>query len=243
MTSTNRNARLAGLLYLVAAVIGFFNVMYVPSTLIVHGNPTATANNIATHDLLFRLGIVSDLMVGVMGLVVTLALYRLFKAVDKDLATVMVILGGIIQTPIFFLNAINWVAALLLVHGSHFTIGGIDYLSVFARSQREATALLFLSLHHYGWVVSEIFSGLWLFPFGILVFRSGFLPRTFGVWLIINGFAYLAISFSELLLPRYADVVSTIAFPALFGEIAIILWLLIMGAKVQQAVAVPPTAP
>ncbi len=237
MTSTSKNARVAGLLYLCGAVIGYFNVMYVPGALIVRGDPVTTANNIATHDLLFRLGIVSDLLVAVMGIVITLALYRLFEAVDKNQAMLMVILGGIIQTPIFFLNALNWVAVLLLVHGSHFTVGGIDYLSVFVRPEREALAMLFLSLHHYGWVVSEIFSGLWLFPFGILVVRSGFLPRILGLWLIVNGFAYLTVSFTELLVPQYANLVSTIAFPALFGEIAIILWLSIMGAKERPVTA------
>jgi hypothetical protein len=213
--------------------------MYVPGALIVRSNPIATANNIATHDLLLRLGIVSDLLIGVIGLAVTLALYQLFKNVDKNLATLMVILGGIIQTPIFYLNSLNWVAALLLVHGSHFTVGGIDYLSVLATAQRDALAMLFLSLHHYGWVVSEMFSGLWLFPFGILVFRSGFLPRFLGIWLIVNGFAYLADFFAELLLPQYADLVSTIILPALFGEVAIILWLVIMGAKERPIGSAP----
>jgi hypothetical protein len=237
MTSTSRTARIAGLLYLAGAVVGFFNVMYVPNALIVRSDPIATAHNIATHDVLFRLGIVSDLLVAVLGIAITLALYRLFKDVDKNLAVLMVILGGIIQTPIFFFNALNWVAVLLLVHGSHFTVGAIDYLAVFVRPEREALAMLFISLHHYGWVVSEIFSGLWLFPFGMLVFRSGFLPRLLGVWLIVNGVGYLAISFSEFLLPRYANTISTFAFPALFGEIAIILWLLIMGAKERSVTA------
>ena len=132
--------------------------------------------------------------------------------------------------PIYFLNALNDVAALLLVRGT-------DFLSVFEKPQRDALALLFLRLHHHGVVANEIFWGLWLFPLAVLVIRSGFLPRILGIWLIINGFAYLTISFTGLLLPQYEVMVSNIAFPALLGEVAIMLWLLIKGAKVQPVVA------
>jgi hypothetical protein len=93
--------------------------------------------------------------------------------------------------------------------------------------------MLFLRLHHQEIVAAEIFWGLWLFPLGILVYRSRFLPRFLGVWLIINGFAYLAMSFTGLLLPQYEDAVSNITFPALLGELVLMLWLLIMGAKEQ----------
>jgi len=82
-------------------------------------------------------------------------------------------------------------------------------------------------------LINEIFAGLWLFPFGVLVFRSTFIPRILGVALVINGFAYLAISFTGLLEPNYVDRVSKIASPAFLGEGVIILWLLIKGAKPQ----------
>jgi hypothetical protein len=81
--------------------------------------------------------------------------------------------------------------------------------------------------------MNEIFWGLWLFPFGVLVIKSGFLPRILGVWLVVNCFAYLAIFFTGLLFPQYNNIVYNIAFPVLFGEMAIALWLLTMGAKVQ----------
>ena len=98
--------------------------------------------------------------------------------------------------------------------------------------------MLFLRLHHQEVVAAEILWGLWLFPLAILVYRSRFLPRFLGVWLIVNGFAYLAMSVTGLLLPRYEEMVSNIAFPALLGEMAIMLWLLIKGARPQ-----PSTAP
>jgi hypothetical protein len=91
--------------------------------------------------------------------------------------------------------------------------------------------MLFLRLHDHGVVVNEIFWGLWLFPFGFLVYRSRFLPRVLGVWLIVNGFAYLATSFTGLLSSQYERTVSNYAFPVMLGEVAIMLWLLIMGAR------------
>ena len=79
--------------------------------------------------------------------------------------------------------------------------------------------------------------GRWLLPFGLLVYRSRFLPRFLGVWLIINGFAYVVISFTGLLLPQYEDKVFNSAFPVLLGEMAIMLWLVVKGAKPQPLAA------
>ena len=148
----------------------------------------------------------------------------------------MVILGGVLPSAIYFFNVLNDAAALMLVHGA-------DFLSVFEKPQRDALAMLFLNLHGQGFVAGEIFYGLWLLPLGILTYRSHFLLRFLGIWLILNGFAYLVLSFTGLVLPQYEDTVSNIAFPVLTGELAFMLWLLIMGAKPQApAVAAPSPA-
>jgi len=225
-TSPQVSTRLAGFLYLLLAVMAPFRLIYIPSALFVHGNATATANNIAAHELLFRLGIVSDLFCGTILIFLVLALYRLLKGVNQNHAVLMVILGGLIPATIDFLNVLNDAAALILVRGA-------DFLSVFEKPQRDALAMLFLQLHHQEILAAEILWGLWLFPLAMLVYRSRFLPRFLGVWLIINGFAYLIISFTGLLVPQYEEMVSNIAFPALLGEMAIMLWLLIKGAKPQ----------
>jgi Domain of unknown function (DUF4386) len=229
MTPLSRSARVAGLLYL-TLLTAPLRLIYIPKTLFVTGNATATANNIAAHEMLFRLGILSDLFTATMAIFLTLALYRLFQGVNQDLARLMVILGSLVVAPIYFLNTVNDVAALMLARGD-------DFLSVFEKPQRDALALLFLRLHHGGVVANEIFWGLWLLPFGLLVYRSRFLPRILGVWLIINCFAYVAVSFTGVLFPRYEQAVSNIAFPAMLGELAIILWLLIMGARQQPLTA------
>src|SRR5439155_8380933 len=156
MSSTRNPGRVAGFLYLLLLAAPL-RLLYIPSTLFVHGNATATADNIAAHELLFRLGIVSDLFTGTMVIFVVLAFYRWFKGVDQSLAALVVILGGLTVSPIYFLNTMNDAAALLLVRGA-------DFLSVFGKPQRDALAMLFLRLHHHGVVANEIFWGLWLFP-------------------------------------------------------------------------------
>src|SRR2546429_3454483 len=209
-----------------------FRLIYIPSALYVRGIATSTANNIANHELLFRLGMVSDLLCGTILIFLTLALYRLFKGVNQNLAVLVVILGGLLPATIDFLNVLNDAAALILVRGA-------DFLSVFDKPHRDALAMLFLRLHHQEIIAAEILWGLWLFPLAILTYRSRFLPRFLGVWLIINGFAYLIMSFTGLVLPQYEDMVSNIAFPALLGGMAFMLWLLIKGAKLDSAALSP----
>ncbi len=230
MTSLSKNARIAGLLYILASVVGVLRLMYIPNMLFVHGNATATAANVAAHESLFRLGIVSTPVAAVLWLFVPLALCRLLKGVDQTLAVLMVILGSLMQVPLFFVDTVADAAALLLARG-----GG--YLSVFDKPQRDALARLFLDLHHQLDLANLIFAGLWLFPFGLLVYKSRFLPRFLGVWLMIACFAWLAFSLTGLLFPAYEDKAFSITQPIALGEVATMLWLVIMGAKEQRLAA------
>ena len=226
MNSTKKTARIAGLLYLVNGMTGFFSIIYVPSRLIVSGNAAATANNILASQRLFRLGIVSELICAAEFVFLLWVLYRLLGAVNKTHASLMVILG-LVFVPIMFLNTLSEIAALMLLRGA-------DFLSVFDQPQRQALAMQFLNLHGEGFGVAGIFWGLWLFPFGLLVFKSGFLPRILGVLLIAACFGYLADSLTPLLLPGYTNIVGRFAsIPLTLGEPSTILWLLIMGAKDQ----------
>jgi hypothetical protein len=222
--SVKQQAREAGLIYLLLALAAPPGLVFVPGKLIVSGNATATADNIRASGWLLRLGIASELVHQIIGIFLVLALYRLFKAVNETLARQLVILGALVSVPIVFVNVLNNVAALILV-------GGADFLSVFTKEQLDALAYLFLRLHGQGITVASIFWGLWLFPFGMLVIRSGFIPRVFGVLLIIAGVAYVASSFTTLVLPRYSQLVSQIALPLELAELPIVFWLLIRGAR------------
>ena len=230
MLALSKKARLAGLLYVLASAVGIVRLLYIPNTLIVHGDATATASNILAHESLFRLGIVCYLLGGVLWLFVPLVLYRLLKGVDGDLAMLMVILGSLMQVPLFFVNVVTDAAALLFARDA-------DFLSVFDKTQRDAFVRLFLNLHHQLDLANMIFWGLWLLPFGLLVYRSRFLPRFLGVWLVMACFAWLALSFTGFLLPAYEDTVYTITQPVVLGEVVTMLWLVIMGAKEQRFAA------
>ena len=205
-----------------------------PSKLIVRGSPAATAQNIATSETLFRLGIAAELIGQALFIFVALALYYLLRDVNPRQAFLMLVLI-LMAIPMAFLNEVNAMAALALVRGA-------DFLAAFERPQREALAMLFLNVHGYAFDVVEIFWGLWLFPLGMLAYRSGFIPRILGVLLIANGVTYPVNSFTALLLPQYERIVSRSMMPFAFGELVFMFWLLIMGAKPARPFGVEKTA-
>jgi Domain of unknown function (DUF4386) len=223
MSSTQNPGRLTGLLYLLVSIPGAFALVYVPNKVIVHGNPAATINNIAASESLYRLGIGAELISQALFILVALALHNLLKGVNQRQAALMVILI-VVSIPIAFLNELNAVATLVLVHGA-------GLLSLFDKPQRDALAMMFVNLHGQGFDVAGIFWGLWLFPLGLLVYRSGFIPRILGVLLIANCFTYVINSLTSLVLPAYEDIVSRWMTPFQFGELLFMFWLLIMGAN------------
>jgi len=234
MHPTAKAARVAGAVYLSMVLTAPFTLLYVPGKLIVRGNAAATANNILAHEMMFRLSIIGELVGQVIFICLAIALYRLLSGVNKTWA--MMMFGFVlVSAAVAFFDTLNNIAALILFRGA-------DFLTVFDKSQLNALGYVFIRLHGQGIFMDELFWGLWLFPFGLLVFRSGFLPRFLGVWLMINCFGYVALCVVALLFPPYYDAAFRWAQPILFGELAILLWLLIKGAKVppgQLAALVP----
>jgi len=223
MESIKKKARVAGAIYVSASLLGIVRLLIIPKKLIVDGDAAATANNIGAHESLFRLGIFTELVAATLFIFVTLALYRLLKDVNQSLAVVMVILGGLMVVPLFFANSVNDAGALMFARG--------DFLSSFDKPQRDAMVMLFVRLHDHLIFANAFFWGLWLFPLGVLVYKSGFLPRLIGVWLLIAGVAWLAFSFTRIVTPQYEWVIDKVFNPASFGEIVFMFWLLIRGAR------------
>jgi hypothetical protein len=211
-------ARAAGLLYLLVAITGAFGTFYVPLALVVPGDAAATADRIRSSEALVRLGIASELVSATLFIFLALALYRLFKAVDRQSASLMVILV-VVSVPISFVGVACELGALGLLSGA-------SYLSVFGAPQLEALAYVFLRLHTHAIVVAEIFWGLWLFPLALLAIRSGVVPRAVGVLLIVAGSAYLVVTLTAVLLPAFASLVSAVATLPEAGELSMIVWLL-----------------
>jgi hypothetical protein len=230
MDSTKRTARLAGLLYFVSSLFGVFALLYVPSRLVVRGDAAATADRLRASGSLLRMGIGAELVGMTLFVFVALVLYRLFQPVSAGSALSMLVLI-LLSFPIVFVSVLGEIAALKLAGGS----SGVDYLSVLDPRSRDALAYLSLHLHGQGLLIAQIFWGLWLFPFGICVIRSGFIPRFLGILLIVAGPGYIASSLAELVLPQYAPAVEQVTKILTLCEPPIIFWLLIWGAKPQEA--------
>ncbi len=228
MHPTDKAARVAGAVYLSMVFTAPFSLIYVPNKLIVRWNATATGANILAHETLFRLSILGDLVGQVIFICLAIALYRLLSNVNRSWALLMI--GFVfVSAAVGFLNTLNNIAGLILFRGG-------EFLSVFDAAHRNALAMLFIRLHSQGIFIDEIFWGVWLFPFGLLVFRSGFLPRFIGVWLMINCFGYVALSVIALFFQPYYNTAFKMLQPVLFGELVIMLWLLIKGAKVPPPI-------
>src|SRR3989454_3467633 len=189
MSSARNPGRVAGYWYLLLVLLGPLRLIYIPNKLFVQGNAAATASNIAAHEWLFRFGMLSDLLGAVVLIFLVLAFYRLFKGVDQQLAVLLVIVGGVMPALINFVNVVSDAGALMVARGGG--AGGADFLFVFYKPQRDALVILFLRLHYHQIVASDVFWGLLLFPMGALVYKSRFLPRFIGVWLIVNAVAYV----------------------------------------------------
>ena len=224
MIAIRNPGRVAGVWYLLLVLIGPLRLIYIPNTLFVPHNPAATVRNIAAHEWLFRVGMAADLVGGVVLIFLGLAFYRLFERVDRHLAILVVIFGGVMPSLLYFVNDVSDAAALMIVRGA-------DFMSVFDKPQRDAFAVLFLNLHDHQNTAAEMLWGVWLFPLAMLVYRSGFLPRFLGVWLAVNGVAYVLMSLAGLLAPHYQELVFEYGQPALMGELALMLWLVIKGAE------------
>lgn len=225
LMSNRKKARIAGLLYLGVVLTGLFSLMYVPSKLIVWDNAAMTYATIAANEALFRLGIVSGLTCYLFFLFLAFSLYSLLKPVDERYALFMVVLA-IISVPIFFVNVQHEFTVLSLMSGE-------SYLHIFTKEQLQTQVMLHLNQYDNGLSIVHIFSGLWLFPFGWLVVKSGFLPKILGIFLMLGCFGYLINFLGYALWPNYSQVgiASYVSLPASIGEIGSCLWLLIVGAK------------
>lgn len=227
INSIKKQARFAGLLYLLASIPAPFALIYVPGKLFVSGDATATADHIRASQSLLRLGIGCDLIGSVIFIFVVLALYHLFKPVNERYALAMATLL-LISMPVSFFSIINELGALIVAKGGNFLAG-------FDQHQLDTFTYLFVRLRNQGILIAQIFWGLWLFPFGILVIRSGFIPRFIGYLLFIAGCGYVADSFTALLIPAYRDLVNPVAGNLEVAELSIILWLLIWGARIKDS--------
>jgi hypothetical protein len=226
-SSINAIARIAGVLYLLIAVLAVVAHVYVPSTLIVPGDAAATASNVVAGQSLLRFGAVgAELVILLSEIVLSVLLYVLLRPVSRTLA-LLALVARLAMTIIHGINLLNYFFALLLLSGA-------SYLAVFQADQLQALALLFLNAHSLGFEIGITFLTLHVFILGYLVFKSGYFPKILGVLLLLAGFGYLINSFALLLFPGYESTPAFIAIPIAVGEIAFPLWLVIKGVNTEQ---------
>jgi len=218
----NKTARIVGLLYIVPWVLSFLGVI-LRQGLIIPGDAAATAENIKASEMLFRISVVGDLIVQVVFVILVLLLYQLLKPVNKNGAALMVILF-LISVPIAMLNMLNLLAVPLLV-------SEVDKFAGFTAIQLQSLIPFFLDLHEIGIMIAYIFWGLWLFPLGYLVFKSGFIPKILGILLMISCFGYLIDFTTFFMFPDFGVAINMYTG---WAELFLCLWLLIKGVDIEQ---------
>ena len=211
-------------LYLIWAIIGIFSLMYVPTKLIVFGDVVATAKNIMGNELLFRAGIVGSLITQLIFIFTVLFLYKLFKGVNKNQSILMVIFA-LVSVPIAMFNTLNKIAAVMLLNGA-------GYLKEFSTEQLYSLVMFFLNLNVQGQIIASIFWGLWLFPLGYLIYKSGYFPKFVGVAVIIGGIGYTIDSFIKFILPSFN--IASVTDVLIMGEMVFVLWIIVRGAKLPE---------
>ena len=220
-------ARRAGWLYLLAGLPAPFALLYVPGRIFVAGDATATADRLRASATMLRLAMAIELWNCVLIIFVAFALYRLFQDVDRKLAAATAVLMWV-AVPIQLLNLVFTIAALTLSNSTH--------LSAFSAQQGDALAYIFFQLHGRGIEIAQVFWGLWLFPWGLLAIRSGFIPKWIGYAEWVAGTGYVLASAIAITAPQLRGVM----FPLMAlgaGELPMIVWLVVWGARERPSAA------
>ncbi len=233
MSSSKTLARLAGILYLIVAVGGGFSE-YVRLSVRVRGDAAATAANVAEHASLFRLGFVADLVDFACFLAVGLLLYAILKPAGPRIAVSMLALNAV-SVAIQALNMLNHLGALLVATDRTYTTG-------LSSDTVAGLVALLLDMHAQGYLIAQIFFGLFLLPLGYLVYRSGLFPRVLGRILMIGSGGYVAGVVATYLSPGFESSLAVyFGIAGGLAELTFLVWLLIAGVNdlpTRQAISV-----
>lgn len=222
MTPNKNTARLAGLCFLLMVVFGLFAELFFRQKLFIPGDAAATANNILANPLLYRTGIVSDLLMSVCYLLTALALYRLLAEVHKNLASVMVIFAAA-GSVLLLGNMLNEIAPLQLLSSGN-------------TPEAAAAALAYFKLYEHGYMIGQIFFALWVLPLGLLIRRSGFMPKVFGVLFVLETICGLLAVIVHFMAPSQT-IETVLLLPGTIAELTFMPYLLIAGIKKQNTPA------
>jgi Domain of unknown function (DUF4386) len=225
--SPRQLARIAGGMYLINILCGFFAIGYVPAAIVVSGDPTATAHNILAHELLYRLGIVAHIVGLLTNIPLMVIFYELFKVVNRRVS-LLVVCFLLVGTAVEGAYLLNQFAPLILLQGR-------TLVSEVTAAQLQAQVSTPLALLAIGYNLAQVFYVGYLLLTGYLIVRSTFLPRILGMLLAIGGLCYLLYSFAAVVVPEFAaHLVPYIQLPSGIGELSLCLWLLVVGVNGQR---------
>jgi hypothetical protein len=220
-----RQARFIGFLYLLVIILAGFSQGYVRGSLVVPNDAVATANNILAAEGLFRLGLVTDLIAFLIDAVISVLFYRWLKPFGKTLALVSSALRLLAHPAIGTLNLLNHYLAIQVLSGA-------TYLSTFEPSQLQSLSLFFMDAHRSGYLIAGAFFGVHCFLLGLLLYRSGMIPKVFGLLMLLAAGGYLMETFGDFLFPgNESRLALVVGFSAAVGEVGLTLYLLIVGTK------------
>jgi len=228
ITSQNKAARLAGLLYLIAMATGLFAEFYVhfPSTLVVSGNAVKTASNIIANERLYRIGIANNTITFAIDVVLIWALYVLLRPVNRNLA-LLAVLFRLLETTLACFAIINYYVAMQFVVDA-------DHLKAFDSNQMQALSILH-DTYALTFIIVAIFLGLGSTIFNYLLFRSGYIPKVLAVWGIFSSLLLLISQFTIIIFPEVEKTIIPACYgPIAIDEIALGFWLLFKGANIPK---------
>ena len=231
-------ARIAGILYLIIAVVGGFSILYVPSVILAPGDAAKTAANLLANQGLFGLGVVADVVVMTTEIVLSAMLFVLFKPTSPTLSMIAMV-SRLTMVLVMAINLLIYITPMLLLRDVDQGGLGID--------QRQAAAQVLFEAHRYGIYIWDIFFGMHLAALGYLIVKSGYFPRLLGLAIVIGSLGYLLegllkVTFFENAALGTAVVVLLVV--ASVSELAFALWLLVRGPNIaaweKKLAALPP---
>ena len=227
MISNKSLARIAGFCYLIVIVTGLFSEVFVRQALRVPNDALATAYNIQSNEMLFRWGFVADLINFVVGIPTIVIIYHFFKKSNKILLQIALAFV-IIQTAIIAVNLLNQITPLLV-------LGNDAYLNTFQPDQLATLSLLSLNIQSQGYGIGLVFFGFYCILIGSIIYKSKAIPKIIGILYALAGLCYLISNFTMFLSKGFENPYFIyLAIPIFIGELALCLWLLIMGIDTSK---------
>jgi hypothetical protein len=236
--SPRKAALVAGFSILGMAIFAGFAYGYVIQNLYIPNEATSTANNIRSSQMLFRFGITCFVIVVILDLFAAWALYIFLKSVNQSLS-LLTAWFRLIYSAVFGFSLLQLLMVSVLLTETN-SFPALEKLQI------DSLVTLFFKAFQYSWAIGLILFGFHLLFLGYLAFNSGYVPKVFGVLLVMASLCYLTSNFASIIFPGYekykANVEAILSLPMVIGELGFGLWLLFKGGRTSsnKSIDIPP---